>query len=274
MSFGLLRCFCFILSLLITSMGFSDSLQGSGDPYTDQKEKNHTYDADLDDDPFEVINRKVFAFNEVVDGVLIDPLANMYRMGVPDDMQIMVTNVLHNTGEPLIFLNDCLQAKKNKALESFCRFFINTVFGVFGIFDVAKHLGLEPHQEDFNTTLKYWGVPQGPYIVLPVFGPANPRYISGLVVDYFTDPANIYARSHDRDSMLYWRTSLQFVTARANITEDIRNFRENSLDFYAAMRSFYKQYMDASRIDGKVQYKSPSLDEFMFDDEMEPHDKE
>jgi phospholipid-binding lipoprotein MlaA len=272
MSYSLLRCFCFILSFFWACYGFAEGDSNSEDRYKLQREKNEAYDARLDDDPFEVINRKVFAFNEIVDGVLIDPIANMYRLGVPDDMQMIIANVLHNTSEPLILINDCLQKKKNKALESFCRFFINTVFGVFGMFDVAKHLGLEPHKEGFNTTLKYWGVPQGPYIVLPIFGPANPRYITGLVVDYFGDPVNFYARRHDKDSWLYWRTSLQFVTARASITEDIRNFRENSLDFYAAMRSFYKQYMDASRMDGKVHYESPSLDEFMFDDDMEPHD--
>lgn len=263
-----------LVMVCLGGMAFS-GLVNKTEPDRYQKQKDRVRESDLDDDPFEVINRKVFAFNEVVDGILIDPIANMYRMGVPNDVQIIVANVLHNTSEPLIFLNDCLQKKKNKALESFCRFFLNTVFGIFGIFDVAKHLGLEPHKEGFNTTLKHWGVPQGPYIVLPVFGPANPRYITGLVVDYFVDPVNYYARSNDKDSLLYWRTSLQFVTARANITEDIRKFRENSLDFYAAMRSFYKQYMDANRMDGKVHYNSPSLDEFMFDDdEMEPNDKE
>lgn len=273
MSVNFLRFCCFIFCLCIGNMSKADTSRKPVDSYKEQKERYNSYENELDEDPFEPVNRKIFAFNEVVDGVLIDPIANMYRMGVPIDVQIMVTNVLHNTGEPLIFLNDCLQAKKNKALESFCRFFINTVFGVFGLFDVAKHLGLEPHQEDFNTTLKYWGVPQGPYIILPVLGPANPRYITGFVVDLFTDPVNMYAHHQDKESWLYWRTGLQFVTARANITEDIKNFRENSLDFYAAMRSFYKQYMDASCIDGKFEYKSPSLDEFMFDDDMEPYDK-
>jgi phospholipid-binding lipoprotein MlaA len=249
------------------------------DSYDKKKDQSREiYGSNLDDDPFEPINRKIFSFNEVVDGILIDPIANMYRLGVPDDIQSSIANVLHNASEPIIFINDCFQKKKNKALESFSRFFINTVFGVFGIFDVAKHLGLEPHKENFNTTLRYWGVPQGPYLVLPLVGPANPRYVLGRAVDYFIDPVNYYGRENDKGSWIYWRTGLHLVTARANITEDIKNFRENSIDFYAAMRSFYKQYMDASRMDGKVHYASPSLDEFMFDDddedeEMEPHEK-
>ncbi|UNM05915.1 MAG: VacJ family lipoprotein [Holosporaceae bacterium] len=141
--------------------------------------------------------------------------------------------------------------KEKKALASFSRFCINTVFGVFGIFDVAKKLGLDPHRESFNTTLKYYGVPQGPYLVLPVLGPTNPRYIAGTVFDYFIDPVRYYAQKHDTRSWTYWRTGMHFLTVRANITEDIRNFRENSIDFYAALRSFFKQYMDASRMDGR-----------------------
>ena len=103
--------------------------------------------------------------------------------------------------------------------------------------------------------------------MLPILGSSNPRYITGTVVDYFIDPVRYYAQKQDTRSWTYWRTGMQFLTVRANITEDIRNFRENSVDFYAALRSFFKQYMDASRMDGKVQYASPSLDEFMFDDE-------
>ena len=227
---------------------------------------------DLDEDPLEPLNRQIFAFNEYINALLLDPVANMYRMGVPEDVQILVANLLHNASEPVIFLNDCLQKRRGKALESFSRFFINTVFGVFGIFDVAKKLGLDPHKETFNTTLKYYGVPQGPYLVLPVFGSANPRFIVGTVVDFLVDPVSYYAIKHDKESWTYWRTGMHYVTVRANLTEDVRNFRENSIDFYAALRSFYKQYMDANRMDGKVQYESPSLDEFMFDDDEEDDD--
>lgn len=238
------------------------------DAYNQKKAEHH----DLDSDPFEPLNRRVFAFNQYIDALIIDPFANMYRMGVPEDVQISVANVLHNASEPVIFVNDCLQRKRKKALASFSRFCINTVFGVFGIFDVAKKLGLDPHRESFNTTLKYYGVPQGPYLVLPVLGPTNPRYIAGTVFDYFIDPVRYYAQKHDTRSWTYWRTGMHFLTVRANITEDIRNFRENSIDFYAALRSFFKQYMDASRMDGKVQYASPSLDEFMFDEEEDETD--
>lgn len=268
------RYFCVLCLLVVgyASVAAADDSSSVPPPQQDQifedayqnRRKRH---ATLDDDPFEAINRRVFTFNQYVDALLLDPVANMYRMAVPEDVQISVANILHNASEPVIFINDCLQKKRKKALESFSRFMINSVFGILGIFDVAKRLGLDPHKESFNTTLKHYGVPQGPYIVLPVLGPANPRFVLGTIVDFYIDPVRYYAQKHDRRSWTYWRTGMQFITVRANLTEDMRNFRENSIDFYAAVRSFFKQYMDSSRMDGKVQYESPSLDEFMFDDE-------
>lgn len=263
----------FLISGWVNAVGAADPLSQTQEETHQTSEAVDTYQhtkkhlTTLDDDPFEPINRRVFTFNQYVDALLLDPIANMYRMGVPEDVQISVANILHNASEPVIFINDCLQKKRKKALESFSRFMINSVFGIFGVFDVAKRLGLDPHRESFNTTLKYYGVPQGPYIVLPILGPSNPRFVLGTIIDFYIDPVRYYAQKHDKHSWTYWRTGMQFITVRANLTEDMRNFQENSIDFYAAVRSFFKQYMDASRMDGKVQYQSPSLDEFMFNDE-------
>ncbi|MEI8320974.1 MAG: VacJ family lipoprotein [Alphaproteobacteria bacterium] len=226
-----------------------------------------SYDEDdLDSDPLEFMNRPVFEFNRVVDGILIDPFAAMYKSAVPIVAQNRVTNFLDNLVEPITMVNDSLQAKPDKVVESFCRFLLNTVFGVLGLFDVAEKLGLPAHKESFNTTLKYWGVPQGPYIVLPVLGPASPRFILGLGVDYFTDPFNYYMIQNNETGLMYTRTVARFMITRADMVDDIKNFRETSIDFYAAMRSFYKQYMNANREGDTVQYNSPSLKEFMFDD--------
>ncbi len=222
---------------------------------------------DLDADPFEPINRKIFYFNEIVDGVLIDPVANMYKMAMPFCIQKAVSHGLFNLGEPLTFTNDFLQARGTKALESFSRFLINTIFGFGGIFDVAESLGLPKHKESFNTTLKYWGVPTGPYLIVPILGPSNPRFLAGLGGDYIMDPVCYYMREMDEESLIWARVGVTFMVTRADITDDIRNFRENSIDFYAAMRSFYKQYMSAERRDnGELVHRSPSLDEFMVDD--------
>lgn len=234
---------------------------------TGDMDKEEIYQSDLDDDPLEFINRPVFEFNRIVDGILIDPLANMYKNVFPLKAQKRVSSFLRNLSEPVTFTNDCLQIKGQAALESFCRFFLNTTFGIFGLFDVAEALGLPKHKETFNTTLQYWGVPQGPYIVLPVLGPTCPRVLIGLTTDYFTDPFYYYIDKNNETGLLYTRIGLEFLVRRADITDDIRNFRETSLDFYAAMRSFYKQYMNANREGEKITYSSPSLEEFMFDDE-------
>lgn len=223
---------------------------------------------DLDSDPLESLNRKIFYFNEIVDGVLLDPFANMYKMWMPLPIQRGLSHGLFNLMEPLTMVNDCLQAKGSKALESMSRFLINTVFGLGGIFDVAESLGLEKHKETFNTTLKYWGVPPGPYIILPVLGPANPRFLVGLGVDYIIDPVRYYFQRIGEDDLIWVRYGLTVLTTRAEVTQDLKNFRENSVDPYASVRSFYKQYMNAERgIDGELVSKSPSLDEFMFEDE-------
>jgi phospholipid-binding lipoprotein MlaA len=223
---------------------------------------------DLDSDPFESLNRKIFYFNEIVDGILLDPFANMYKMWTPISIQKGLSHGLSNLMEPLTMANDCLQAKGSKALESLSRFLINTVFGLGGIFDVADSLGLESHKETFNTTLKYWGVPPGPYIILPVLGPANPRFLVGLGVDYIIDPVRYYLQRIGENDLIWVRYGLTVLTTRAEITQDLKNFRENSVDSYASVRSFYKQYMNAERgADGEIISKSPSLDEFMFEDE-------
>ena len=232
-----------------------------------EKRKEHMEaisEENIDADPLERLNRPVFYFNEVVNGVLIDPATEMYRRGLPDEVQYAISRFLHNLSEPGIFINDCLQKKGNQALKSFCRFMINTVFGLFGVFDVARHMGLGPHYENFNTTLKYWGVPQGPYIVVPVLGPSSPRFIVSIFVDYYIDPYNYYMS----DFWVNARIGARFILARANILPDLKNFRENSLDYYAALRSFYKQYMDADHVEGdKFVSHTPALDDFMFDDD-------
>lgn len=255
-----LVCCCVLLPLA------SYAEEPSADQSTSKPQSIYDYDS-LDDDPLEKINRPIFEFNRVVDGVLIDPVANMYKNALPMVVQQRISNFLNNLGEPLTLGNDCLQLKGGQAVESFCRFCLNTIFGLFGLFDVAEKLGLPRHKGDFNTTLKYWGVPQGPYMVLPILGPASPRFIVGLTADYFLDPFNYYFTQNDEVDIAYIRTGVLFIRARADMVNDIRNFRETSLDFYAAMRSFYKQYMNANREGDTITYSSPSLEEFMLNDE-------
>lgn len=126
-------------------------------------------------DPWEAFNRKVFGFNEAIDGAVIQPVARTYRNHVPRPVRTGVSNFFGNLRDLWSGINSALQAKPGAALENTGRFLINTTIGIYGVLDVATHLGLERHSEDFGQTLGRWGVPTGPYVVLPLFGPSNIR---------------------------------------------------------------------------------------------------
>lgn len=148
-------------------------------------------------DPLEPLNRYVFEVNFFLDEFLLKPLAWWYRIALPDQVQNGVNNVLQNMRTPWSFVNDLLQGETDRAGTSAARFGINTTLGVLGIFEVAEGMGFPEHDEDFGQTLAVWGVPEGFYLVLPIFGPSNPRDAIGSVVDDYGDPFNLYARIRD-----------------------------------------------------------------------------
>ena len=140
-------------------------------------------------DPLERSNRAVFAFNQRIDRVLFKPAAEVYKQQLPPALRVSVSNFFRNLAEPTTVLNDILQGQGRQTISDGARFAINTTLGVFGLFDVAGSLGLAHHQEDFGQTLARWGVPTGPYLVLPVFGSSNVRDVAGkLPALYFSDP--------------------------------------------------------------------------------------
>lgn len=196
-------------------------------------------------DPFEPINRKIFHFNRVIDGLTFEPFSNLYRMTVNEKIQESIASFLYNLTEPVTLANDFLQTKKDKGFEAFCRFMINTTFGVFGLFDVAKKLGLPRHQEDFGQTLRTWGVPPGPYLVVPFLGSSTPTSLVGRLGDFYLSPYNYYMVHHNKTQYIYIRFGVDTLVRRAQYADDIKNFRENSLDFYVAVRSFYLQNQQA-----------------------------
>jgi len=140
-------------------------------------------------DPLERPNRAVFAFNQRIDRVLFRPAAEIYKQQLPLAFRAGVSNFFRNLAEPTTILNDILQGQGRQTVNDGIRFAINTTLGVFGLFDVAGSLGLTHHQEDYGQTLARWGVPAGPYLVLPVFGPSNVRDAVGkLPALYLSDP--------------------------------------------------------------------------------------
>ncbi len=225
-------------------------------------------------DLFEPTNRAVFAFNQGVDRGILKPAASAYRNALPGWIREGVGNFLDHLRAPVILVNDLLQGELHRAFNTFNRFWINTAFG-FGFMDMAGAMGLEGHDEDFGQTLAVWGVPEGPFLMLPLFGPSNPRDTVGLVVDFLTDPFNTWAANTDRDHLVWARGGTHGVHARAGLLEFIDDLEKTSLDFYAAIRSLYRQRRsdEISNGRGSANAPVPDLSETpgspLFDDALE-----
>lgn len=199
-------------------------------------------DPDAVYDPIEPVNRYVFEVNYFLDEMFIKPSAHIYRAALPDPAQRGVRNALSNLRMPWTAINDLLQGEFDRAAVAGGRFAINSTFGVLGLFDVASDLGLPNHEEDAGQTFAVWGVPEGPYIVLPIFGPSNARDAVGLIGDYFGDPVNVVAREYpDGDQFILGRGLLTGVSTREQVIEVLDELQRDSVDYYATLRSVYRQ---------------------------------
>jgi phospholipid-binding lipoprotein MlaA len=216
-----------------------------------------------EEDPWEDWNRDVFAFNETLDQYALKPVAQAYRNVAPLFVDDMVTNVFSNLGEPFVVINDLAQGKFLQALSDTGRFLVNSTVGLLGVFDVASHIGLAKHSEDFGQTLGYWGVPSGPYLMLPVLGPSTIRDAGGFAVDTFVllgaDP-----KVHTiEDSRAYYGTVYaQYLDVRADLipAEGII-----SGDRYSFIRSLFLQRREFLINDGQISTDSDDG----FDDDFE-----
>ncbi|MDD3028784.1 MAG: VacJ family lipoprotein [Alphaproteobacteria bacterium] len=198
-----------------------------------------------DNDPFEPVNRAIFEVNDVMDWLLIKPLAEVYRFLLPDFVRDRVANILANMGEPVVFANNLLQGEVSSAGVTLSRLVVNSTVGVGGMFEVANDWGLEKQAGDFGQTLSVWGVGSGPYLVLPLFGPSNVRDAIGLGVDTVASPwPYIIALdgSEARDTYLITSFAVSGLSRREQALDSYDALRAGSLDFYAEMRSVYRQY--------------------------------
>jgi phospholipid-binding lipoprotein MlaA len=142
-------------------------------------------------DPLEPFNRVIFQANLIGDKIVLRPVVKLYNNAVPKPVRNGVSNVVSNLLEPWTFINQGLQLKPNEAAETLGRFLVNSTIGILGIFDFATDMGLKKHDEDFGQTLGSWGVGEGIYLMLPFFGPSNPRDTIGLGAEFFLDPMSI-----------------------------------------------------------------------------------
>ena len=196
-------------------------------------------------DPFEPVNRAIFSFNNVADRIVLEPIAKGYKK-LPSPLQSGINNFLSNLRAPLVVVNQLLQGQADNAIQSSGRFFVNSTVGVFGLFDVAEKIGLEEKEEDYGQTLATWGVGDGFYIVLPLFGPSNLRDTTGMVLTMMTDPINAYAVSEGEAWLVPMRTAANAVDQRSQIIDEVNALRDNSVDYYAAVRSSYYQNRNAA----------------------------
>lgn len=203
-------------------------------------------------DPIEPFNRRMFAFNLFVDDNVAKPVAKAYRDNVPKFARDRFRDFYDNFSSPVTFINDVLQGETGRAAETATRFWVNSVFGIGGFWDVAAQYGLKKHKEDFGQTLAVWGVGEGPYLMVPLLGPSNPRDLSGKVVDNFLNPIS-YGLSHAGVAWLETVGALlDRVDERAGLIEPMDELRRTSLDFYASVRSLYRQNRASDIANGKV----------------------
>ena len=201
-------------------------------------------------DPYEPTNRKIFEFNQSLDKSVARPVAVFYNHAVPEPVRDGVHNVLYNMDLPVTFANDVLQGEAARALQTFGRVTINTTLGVGGLIDVATHVGIPDHTEDFGQTLGTWGVGEGPYFVAPLLGPAPPRDLAGRVVDYGFDPFT-YIRFDGYRTLGYVRAGMGVLDLRARNVETLDDIERSSVDYYATQRSLYRQYRNSEIRNGK-----------------------
>lgn len=192
-------------------------------------------------DPFEDTNRAIFDFNQKVDRVVLVPVAKAYRAALSEPIRDSVRDFLANLRAPLIFANDTLQGDFGRAKDTVIRFVVNSTIGMGGLVDVAGRWGIPYHDEDLGVTLGVWGVPEGPYIVVPVLGPSNPRDLGGQVAESFGDPWNIEAANHNFLWVTFLRGGVSGIDQRSRYIDTLADIERTSLDYYATIRSLYRQ---------------------------------
>ena len=226
-----------ILSLFITTSAMAGS--------DGQNELSKNTNGEVKD-CFEKLNRGIFAFNQAIDGIIFEPLAKGYRH-LPSPLRTGTSNFVGNLSTLLTIPNNVLQGDLSIAGKNTLRFVVNTTVGILGLFDPASAIGLNSYErEDYGQTLGKWGVGEGCYVVLPVLGPSTARDALGSLGNYMGGDAwyNVTVRNDTRyfsDFDYYASKGAGGVDFRAKNFDDINNLEENSIDFYASVKSLYLQ---------------------------------
>ena len=247
---SLLSIFC-----LQASFGVSSAVAGPEEPY----------------DPWEPMNRGIFDFNDYLDIHILEPVARAYRENAPEPVYKGVGNFFQNLEYPNYLVSDIVQGKFTQAWDHTVRFLINTTVGVLGFMDFATDWGYPYHDEDFGIALAYHGVPAGPYLVVPLFGPMNVRDGIGEIVDGFINPIGWVAYSSINDgaklAIAAGALGIRTVQTRAGLLQAIETAKESSVDYYLSVQGAYYQWRYALLKDGKEdedEFEEPKLPKGTF----------
>jgi len=229
-------------------------------------------------DPLESYNRAVYNFNDGFDKYLLKPVAEGYDAITPDPIQTGFNNFFSNLDDIIVIVNDLLQLKPLQFLSDTGRFIVNSTLGLGGFIDWASDMNMPKHEEDFGQTLGYWGVPSGPYFIIPFLGPSSIRDGTGLLVDGQVSPiwqeleSGFPIKSRDTTTALSLR-AVKGVDSRATLLKAESILNEAALDRYTFIREAYLQRRENLVYDGNppeepVEFNEDEL--FDFDDSTAP----
>lgn len=197
-------------------------------------------------DPWEGVNRKIFWFNEKFDKNLLGPVSHGYDYITPETAQTGITNFFDNLEYPTKAVSDILQLQFSDFASHTGRFLINSTIGILGLVDVATDMGIKDSTEDFGKVFATWGIPEGPYLVLPLFGPSNLRNAVGKIFDVLTSPSYLLQHTNASDGFKFWwpiaGNGLNVINLRNNFDDAIRAGRTGSMDYYLFQQSSYLQH--------------------------------
>jgi phospholipid-binding lipoprotein MlaA len=197
-------------------------------------------------DPFEPVNRRIFDFNHSLDKHAALPAASYYKNALPDTVRLGVHNFMSNLTLPVSLANDLLQGEMTYAGYAVCRLGVNTTIGILGFMDPATDMGCTGRDEDFGQTLGVYGVPGGPYFVLPLMGSTTTRDITGkLLIDHYFNPF-AYVRYSGKYYVGLGQTAIKAVDQRSRAVSALHEVERTSIDYYAAMRRLYALRRDAA----------------------------
>lgn len=256
------------LLVVILMLGVTGPLSGCANT---QNQLDETSVQSSENDPLEPVNRGIFSFNQAADKAVLKPVAKGYRWLVPEFIRNSVINLFITLKQPAYFLNALLQGNVKDAFYVLERTGVNLTFGCLGLFDVATEMNIPAPDNDFGQTLAKWGWRnEGPFLMLPLIGPSNPRDAIGYGVDAFTNPLD-WRLSHE-PVLVYGMTATEGFAKREKALELLDSLEKSSTDYYAAMRTMYRQNRQKKINQVLPEDKQPASS-YEFDFEIEEEDE-